>query len=188
MRLWPTFNPEIPRQMIMNTTNCQGLVVRRDAYLAHGQHDPELGMLLDDWEATISMVLNGVRGVMIPHPLFKYRIREDSIFRDKFRMFNINYNYIIDKHQDKLSGTYGEIIKFLNANGPNTQYHNPTFPPERNTHPEPTQTATPHQAEGRLVQLAHKYYDRVNQPGAIRDLRIGLRKLGAGQLMSRLRK
>ncbi|MFT9331033.1 MAG: glycosyltransferase [Acetobacter persici] len=188
LRLWPTFNPEIPLQMIMNTTNCQGLVVRRDAYLAHGRHDPELGMFLDDWEATISMVLNGVRGVMIPHPLFKYRIREESIFRDKFRMFNINYNYIIDKHQDKLSGTYGEIIKFLNANGPNTQYHNPTFPPERNTHPEPAQTAAPHHAEGRLVQLAHKYYDRVNQPGAIRDLRIGLRKLGAGQLMSRLRK
>ena len=185
IRLWPTFNPEIPLQVIMNTTNCQGLIVRREAYLAHGQHDPDLGMFLDDWESTISMVLNGVRGVMIPHPLFKYRIREDSIFRDKFRMFNINYNYIIDKHQALLGNCYADIIKFLNANGPNTQYHNPTHMSANNTHsPEPA----PQHEEGRLVQLAHKYYDTVNQPGAIRNIRMSLRNVGVGKLVSRLRK
>ncbi|OAG75434.1 glycosyl transferase family 2 [Acetobacter malorum] len=185
LRLWPTFNPEVPLQMIMNTTNCQGLVIRRDAYLAHGQHDPSLGMFLDDWESTISMVLNGVRGVMIPHPLFKYRIREDSIFRDKFRMFNINYNYIIDKHQAQLSGGYGEMIKFLNANGPNTQYHNPTVPSSNNTHHAPA--PAPQHEEGRLVQLVHKYYDSVNQPGPIRNIRMGLRNVGFGKLVGRLR-
>lgn len=188
LRLWPTFNPEVPLQMIMNTTNCQGLVVRRDAYLAHGEHDPNLGMFLDDWESTISMVLNGVRGVMIPHPLFKYRIREDSIFRDKFRMFNINYNYIIDKHQAQLSGCYGEMIKFLNANGPNTQYHNPTIPSANNTHHTPAPAPAPQHEGGRLVQLVHKYYDSVNQPGPIRNIRMGLRKLGAGQLAAHFRK
>lgn len=192
IRLWPTFNPEVPLQVIMNTTNCQGLVVRREAYLTYGQHDPDLGMFLDDWESTISMVLNGVRGVMIPHPLFKYRIREDSIFRDKFRMFNINYNYIIDKHKALLADSYGEIIKFLNANGPNTQYHNPTFVSGNNTHtttyvPSPPEKLPCH-PEGRLVQLVHKYYDTVNQPGTIRTLRIGLRNIGVGKLAARLRK
>lgn len=128
IRWWPTFNPEPPSQFIFNTTNCQGLVLRRQAYLRYGQHDPNLRMFLDDWESTISLLANDVRGVMLPAPLFRYRIRGASIFRTKQGLWHLNYEKILKKHSQLVKDYAVDALLFLNQNGPNTYYHNPTYP------------------------------------------------------------
>jgi glycosyltransferase involved in cell wall biosynthesis len=163
MRHWPTFNPEPPMQLIFNTTNCQGLVVRRQAYLDAGGHDPALKMFLDDWEATIAMLAQGTRGVMIPHPLFRYRNRATSIFRSKADLWMQNYEYITRKHQGFYGSYMVEIIAFLNANGSNRNYHNPTFPAHLGEGDRYMQ--------GRLFRLLRGYYIFTEQYRAGRVLR-----------------
>nr|WP_113368315.1 glycosyltransferase [Brucella intermedia] len=128
LKIWTTFNPEMPRQLIFNTTNCAGIVVRRDTFLEHAKHDPKLRMFLDDWDGTIALMCAGVRGVMIPHALFNYRIRPGSLFQDKRHLWEKNYSYIVAKHSETYAKYSSEIISFLNVNGPNTEYSNPTFP------------------------------------------------------------
>ncbi len=91
-------------------------------------HDPDLKMFLDDWESTISMLANDVRGVMLPEPLFRYRIRGSSIFRSKQGLWHLNYERIVRKHQTLAREYAPDAILFLNQNGPNTFYHNPTYP------------------------------------------------------------
>ncbi|RCW43687.1 glycosyltransferase involved in cell wall biosynthesis [Halopolyspora algeriensis] len=123
IRNWATWNAEPPIQLLMNQTNCQSLVYKREAFLQDGEHDSDLRMFLDDWEGVISLLAGGHRGVMIPEPLFRYRIRGDSIFRTKTGLWSLNNEKIVSKHRH-LYNTWGaEIAAFLNANGPNNFYH-----------------------------------------------------------------
>lgn len=128
IRDWPTFNTEPPMQMIFNSTNCQGLVYHRDVFLQHGRHDPDLAMFLDDWEATIALMAAGYRGVMIPEALFRYRVRDHSIFRSRAALWEINYEKICTKHRALFDRWGAEIAAFMNANGPNRLYHIPGLP------------------------------------------------------------
>ncbi|MGG7566658.1 glycosyltransferase [Rhodovulum sp. DZ06] len=125
IRVWSTWNPEPPSQLIFNMTNCQGLVYWRAAFLEAGRHDPSLRMFLDDWESVISLMAAGLRGAMLPAPLFRYRIRDASIFRSKRGLWEVNYEKIAAKHADYFNRFGAEIAAFLNANGPNENYHIP---------------------------------------------------------------
>lgn len=159
IRHWPTFNPEPPMQLIFNTTNCQGIVMFKEAYNIGSGHDSDLNMFLDDWEATISMLAKGVRGVMIPDPLFRYRIRGGSIFRSRANEWEKNYEYIVNKHSSTYAKYAKEIICFLNANGPNTGYHNPTFSSKHFVYTEGNSSANISMfANGRLYKLILGYY------------------------------
>ncbi|WP_321446883.1 glycosyltransferase [uncultured Cohaesibacter sp.] len=123
IRHWATWNAEPPIQLIMNQTNCQSLVYKRAAFERDGWHDPDLRMFLDDWAGVISLLAGGHRGIMIPEPLFQYRIRPNSIFRSTGGIWDINYEMITRKHRE-LYGRWGaEIAAFLNVNGPNNFYH-----------------------------------------------------------------
>lgn len=128
IRVWSTWNPEPPSQLIFNLTNCQGLIYWRAAFLEAGQHDPSLRMFLDDWESVISLMAAGLRGAMLPAPLFRYRIRDASIFRSKRGLWQVNYEKIALKHAAYFNQFGAEIAAFLNANGPNTNYHIPGQP------------------------------------------------------------
>jgi glycosyltransferase involved in cell wall biosynthesis len=130
IRVWTTHNTELPTQVIFNLTNCQALVCKRGAFIEAGEHDINLKMFLDDWEGTISLISKGYFGVMLPEALFHYRIRDDSIFRSRKTMWITNYEYIVEKHSKLFASHAPEIIKFLNANGPNYLYHLPGFPSE----------------------------------------------------------
>lgn len=123
IRYWATWNAEPPLQLIMNQTNCQSLVYKREAFERHGQHDPDLRMYLDDWEGVIALLAAGHRGVMIPESLFEYRIRPNSIFRSNNSLWDINYEKITQKHRALYNEWGADIAAFLNANGPNTFYH-----------------------------------------------------------------
>lgn len=123
IRNWATWNAEPPIQLIVNQTNCQSLVYRRDVFLRDGLHDPDLNMFLDDWEGVIALLAAGHRGVMIPEPLFRYRIRGNSIFRTNTALWDINFEKITRKHSDIYDQWGAEVAAFLNANGPNHLYH-----------------------------------------------------------------
>lgn len=128
IRVWSTWNPEPPSQLIFNMTNCQGLIYWRAAFLEAGQHDGSLRMFLDDWESVISLMAAGLRGAMLPAPLFRYRIRDASIFRSKRGLWQVNYEKIALKHAAYFNRFGAEIAAFMNANGPNTNYHIPGQP------------------------------------------------------------
>ena len=96
IRVWATHNTELPTQAIFNLTNCQALVYRRSVFLAAGFHDLNLRMFLDDWESVIMLVEEGFYGVMLPAVLFNYRIRNESVFRNRRDMWISNYEYIVD--------------------------------------------------------------------------------------------
>ncbi len=123
IRNWATWNAEPPLQLIMNQTNCQSLVYKREAYLRDGWHDPELRMFLDDWEGVIALLAGGHRGVMIPEPLFRYRIRPGSIFRSSHNLWDLNYEKITTKHEALFNRWGADVAAFMNANGPNNFYH-----------------------------------------------------------------
>lgn len=123
IRNWATWNAEPPLHLVMNQTNCQSLVYKREAYLRDGWHDPDLRMFLDDWDGMISLLAGGHRGVMIPEPLFGYRIRAGSIFRSGGGLWDINYGKITRKHAALYDRWGAFLAAFLNVNGPNRHYH-----------------------------------------------------------------
>lgn len=128
IRNWSTWNAEPPLQLIMNLTNCQSLVYKAEVAKADGAHDPDLRMFLDDWEGVLSLMAAGHRGVMIPEPLFYYRIREGSIFRSSHNLWDINFEKITRKHSGLYNAWGAEIAAFMNANGPSSYYHIPGMP------------------------------------------------------------
>ena len=142
--------------------------MRREAYLAAGGHDKGLGMFPDDWEATIAMLAKGIRGVMLPYPLFRYRIRPGSTFRAKANQWIVNYEYIVAKHEPFFARYACEIISFLNANGSNLGYHNPTLP---SSNPAPGAALPGAYAQGRLYRLVRAYYVFTNEYPVGRRLR-----------------
>lgn len=123
LRNWATWNAEPPIQLMMNQTNCQSLVYKRSAFLRDGLHDPDFRMFLDDWEGMIALLAAGHRGVMIPEPLFHYRIRGGSVFRSRQSLWDLNYEKITRKHPELFNTWGADIAAFLNANGPNRFYH-----------------------------------------------------------------
>ncbi len=123
IRHWATSNAEPPLQIVMNQTNCQSLVYRREVFIEFGKHDPDLRMFLDDWEGVIKLIANGQYGMMIPKALFEYRIRSNSIFRTKANLWDLNFEKITSKHKALYDRWGAELVAFLNANGPNNFYH-----------------------------------------------------------------
>lgn len=151
IRVWSTWNPEPPSQLLFNLTNCQGMVYWRAAFLEAGRHDPSLRMFLDDWDSVISLMAAGLRGAMLPAPLFRYRIRGGSIFRSKRGLWDVNYEKICAKHSAYFNRYGAEIAAFLNANGPNRNYHIPGHPSAM-TNAEGGSAAEPH-----WVRLAREH-------------------------------
>lgn len=123
IRHWVTYNAEPMPNMIVNNTNCQSLIYRTDLFRAHGRHDPALGMYLDDWDGMLGLLEAGCFGVMLPDALFNYRQRKNSIFSTGRAAWNTNYAYIVHKRQKMFAQNAAEAALFLNANGPNRNYH-----------------------------------------------------------------
>lgn len=128
--IWPTWNPEPPFLLIHNMVTSGGLVLKRDHFLIHGLNDPKMEYGMEDYESVINMVEHGCKGVVIPKPLYRYRIRAESMSR-KFNMYNQLYLYklIASKHRDLFENYAVDIANLLNSNGPGYLYDNPTFAP-----------------------------------------------------------
>ena len=126
--LWPTFTPQPPYALVHNPVNSSGLVYKRAAFLAGGMNDPTVDYGLEDYESVISMLHRGYNGVVLPEPLFYYRVRSGSMFRNITREKLLYSNkHIAEKHANYYAKFAVQTVNLLNANGPGYLFDNPTF-------------------------------------------------------------
>jgi glycosyltransferase involved in cell wall biosynthesis len=127
--VWPAFTPEPPLILNHNTVNSSALVYKRVAFLAAGRNDPNmLFQGYEDYESVVSMLANGFHGVVIPEPLFNYRVRANSMYRaiSKSKKLNL-YQHISNKHHRFYGSFAVELFNLLNANGPGILLDNPSL-------------------------------------------------------------
>jgi len=125
---WPAFNPEPPYLLIHNMINSSALIYKKAAFIETGLNDARMVFGMEDYESVISMVEKGYMGLVLPEPLWNYRVRKDSMARAFTRNKQLYlYTLIAGKHK-KFYSTFGaEIANLLNANGPGFSYDNPTY-------------------------------------------------------------
>ena len=125
---WPAFTPEAPYLLFHNMINSSGLVYRRQSFVRYGLNDPQFIYGMEDYDSVISLVENGMGGVVIPEQWFMYRVRKDSMARS-FNESNMSYSYCLlaEKHKYFFSTFAAEITNLLTANGPGYGYENPTL-------------------------------------------------------------
>lgn len=125
--IWPSFSPEPPYFLIHNTVNAGGLIRTID-FINFGQNDAIMEYGMEDYESYVSLVAGGCKGIVIPEPMYYYRIHSSSMARG-FNKTNMLYLYklISYKHRDLFDKFSSEIFNLLNANGPGYLYDNPTF-------------------------------------------------------------
>jgi glycosyltransferase involved in cell wall biosynthesis len=125
---WATWPPEPPYTLVHNTLNTSALVYRKDVFLSYGKNDPDMSFVMEDYDSLINLLENEIRGVSIPKPYFKYRVRNNSMYHaanENMKVFA--YQKIASKHR-KIFSEYAEgIINIINANGPGFLYDNPTI-------------------------------------------------------------
>lgn len=129
---WPTFNPEPPYLLTHNMINSSAIIVRKADFLNFGLNDERMIYGMEDYDSIISMVKNGVRGVVLPEFLWNYRIRKDSMQQS----FTVNkqlmlYRELSKKHKDFFNQYGAEISNILNHNGSGIFYQNPTLSSNR---------------------------------------------------------
>ncbi len=125
---WPAFTPEPPYLLFHNMVNSSALVYKKEAFLNAGLNDATMVFGMEDYESVIHLVKNGYSGVVIPEPLWKYRVRKKSMARQ----FTLNkqlylYRLISQKHTDFFESYAADLSCLLNANGTGIKIDNPTL-------------------------------------------------------------
>lgn len=168
--IWITFNPEPPYFLFHNSVNSSGLVLRKADFLHCGINDPRLEYGMEDYDYVMNMLKHGYRGVVIPLPLFKYRVRKGSMLRQFTPMtYLFLYQLITEKHRDFYKEYGDELFNLLNANGPAYLIDNPTweypligFVPQANSLSDGSFTAEniiPYELKERLKKLwSNKFF------------------------------
>ncbi|RYY56465.1 MAG: glycosyltransferase [Chitinophagaceae bacterium] len=128
-RIWPTFQPEPPLILYHNTVNSSGLVYKRESFMAAGLNDGQmLYPGLEDYDSVIGMVAAGLNGVIIPEPLFYYRVRQDSMIRGISIVKKQHLlNHVMAGHAAIYSKFAAGILALQNANGSGLSLDNPTL-------------------------------------------------------------
>jgi glycosyltransferase involved in cell wall biosynthesis/GT2 family glycosyltransferase len=128
--IWPTWNPEPPYILVHNTMNSSGLVFRRRDFLLHGRNDPAMVYGMEDYDSVLGMVEGGCHGVVVPRPLFHYRVRGGSRSRQLSRDSLLYLHRLLAAKYRSLYAEYApEVVNLLNANGPGYLFDNPTLEP-----------------------------------------------------------
>jgi glycosyltransferase involved in cell wall biosynthesis len=127
---WPAWTPEPPYFLVRNTLNSSSLVYKKSSFLEAGLNDQELKFGLEDYESVIHLKSKGYNGVVLPEPLFLYRVRENSMIqRFNDAKWLRSYQYIIQKHGVYFAEYSVEIQNLLHANGPGYWNNNPSRSP-----------------------------------------------------------
>lgn len=127
-KTWPTFSPEPPLILYHNTINSSALVYKREAFLKNGLNDLEMNKGLEDYESVISMVSNGLNGVVLPEVFFYYRVRPDSMVRGINKAQKLILYEHISRKYSSFYGNFGaDLFDLLNANGPGIDLDNPSL-------------------------------------------------------------
>lgn len=72
-----------------NTVGGAGCLVRREAWAAVGGFHTRHGVGHEDWTLLLAIALSGRRVVSVPEPLYRYRIRRNSMLRSTTRYRNM---------------------------------------------------------------------------------------------------
>ncbi|MFZ5809332.1 MAG: glycosyltransferase [Chloroflexota bacterium] len=124
---WPTWNSEPPYALVHNPLNTSALIHRRADFLLYGMNDSRF-INMEDYDSLLSMIENGCRGVSIPDPYFKYRVRQQSSFhKSSPQVIMTQYAWLSEKHPRLYNQFGAEVTALLNTNGPGWLYDNPTL-------------------------------------------------------------
>lgn len=125
---WPTWNPEPPYALVHNPINTSSLVYRRADFLRYGLNDPLFKHGLEDYDSLLSLLENGCRGVAIPNPYFKYRVRSASMYHQASSNVKIvSYEWLAKKHAALYREFAEDVVGLISTNGPGYLYDNPTL-------------------------------------------------------------
>jgi glycosyltransferase involved in cell wall biosynthesis len=125
---WPTWTPEPPYALVHNPINTGALIYRRVDFLRYGLVDPTFEYIMEDYDSLLSMLEHGCRGVVIPVPFFKYRVRSGSKFHSTTDNIKIlTYQKLVEKHHTLYATYIDDILGITNCNGPGYLYDNPSL-------------------------------------------------------------
>lgn len=125
---WPTWNPEPPYALVHNPINTSALIYKRDDFLRFGLNDPSFSKIMEDYDSLLGLLQNGIRGVVIPTPYFKYRVREASMYHATTENIKIwTYQQLTHKYVPLYKEYFEEVNDIINTNGPGYLYDNPTL-------------------------------------------------------------
>jgi hypothetical protein len=114
--------------MVHNPINTGSLIYRRADFLRFGLNEPAIAFIMEDYDSMLSLLENGYRGVVIPEPYFKYRIRSDSMFHTTTESIKIwTYQQLIQQHRALYTAYAEDILGLINCNGPGYMFDNPTL-------------------------------------------------------------
>lgn len=98
--LWNPTTCDFPHLLVEDTV-CTAAVMRKDAVVQIGGFDPGMPVAgYEDWDLAITLVERGMRGMIIPEYLFRYRIRAGSMSASCTEPGNhaLLMRFLIDKH------------------------------------------------------------------------------------------
>lgn len=126
---WPAFQPEAPLILYHNLVNSSALVYKRSSFLAAGLNDTKATFSgLEDYDSVISMVEQGLGGVIFPEALFNYRVRSNSMYREISKAKKLHLSeHIAQRHKQFYATFAADTFSLLNANGPGIYLDNPTL-------------------------------------------------------------
>ncbi|MFP4379837.1 MAG: glycosyltransferase [Candidatus Sumerlaeia bacterium] len=78
---WTPLTVQFPLFLMENCVGA-GAMLRRDAYDDAGGPKPAMRYNFEDWELWVSVMEKGWAAVTIPQPLFRYRVRAGSMYRE----------------------------------------------------------------------------------------------------------
>lgn len=124
---WPAFNPEPPLLLFHNLVSST-LVFRRSSFLSYGKYDPVFEYGMEDWDSVVNMIENNCGGLVLPEPLFNYRVRKKSMARNFTTVKRLFLHKLIaDKHSQLYQQFGTELTHLFNANGSGLFNDNPTL-------------------------------------------------------------
>ncbi|NCU06229.1 MAG: glycosyltransferase, partial [Chitinophagaceae bacterium] len=128
-KVWPTFNPEPPLVLYHNQINSSSIVVKKTSFLAAGKNDPNMPFTgWEDYYSIISMIRNGMNGVVLPEVLFHYRVHRKSMIRSMTKEKKQILTQYITGNSKELYGEFATELTNLNtANGVGFLYDNPSL-------------------------------------------------------------
>lgn len=128
-KIWPAFSPEPPLILYHNLINSSALIFKKDSIIAAGSYDTKMTFTgLEDYASVVAMLASGYGGAVIPEPLFRYRVRNNSMIRNVSRdKKNLLVQYISHKFSFFYNKYGYELVNFFNTNGSGIQYDNPSL-------------------------------------------------------------
>lgn len=128
-KIWPTFMPEPPIILYHNMVNSSALVYKRSAFVTGGVNATDMDFQgWEDYESVIALLNKGFRGVVLPEPVFHYRVRANSMIRGISKSKKLLlYQYISNKYHNFYATFAADIFNLVNANGSGFSLDNPSL-------------------------------------------------------------